>query len=157
MPFCARTASRKDVLIVLRKAINHFISYYSLGVSMLDPNQFSPNNRLRAALEARVLIFPSPDVSPPRIGQIVSLKWNSFIDKPLELEPIFAYSSHRKCHLWNLFPMYRDHHVHGRAREVDIRRIFIPFGLTDECRPLDRGVFRNLKQRVPKRFDNKIL
>jgi hypothetical protein len=63
---------------------------------MLDPNRLHPDNRRRAAFEAKGLISPPSDGSSPRIGGMVSPKPNSYIKKLLELNPIFTYFSHRR-------------------------------------------------------------
>jgi hypothetical protein len=92
--FGLSTTSIKGIHTILREMIDHSVSYYSLRVSMLDPNQLNPNNRLRAELEATGLISPPSDASPPRIERIVSPKRKSETDKLVELEPIFGYFLH---------------------------------------------------------------
>jgi hypothetical protein len=63
---------------------------------MQDPNQLNLINRFRAAFEARRLISTPPDTSPPKMGRVISPKPSSYIDKLLELEPIFVYLSRRR-------------------------------------------------------------
>jgi hypothetical protein len=63
LAFGPSTTSITGINIILREMIDYSV-YYSLGVSIPDLNQFNPNNRLRAALEARGLISPASDAPP---------------------------------------------------------------------------------------------
>jgi hypothetical protein len=59
--------------------------------------------------------------------------------------------------VWDLYSAQRDQQVRELAKQLGIQLIFIPPGSTDECQPLDRGIFGNLKQRSRRRFDTEIL
>jgi hypothetical protein len=53
--------------------------------------------------------------------------------------------------IWDVYAAHRDLTVKVKARELDIRLIYIPPGMTDKLQPLDSRIFGSLKARVKAR------
>jgi hypothetical protein len=76
--------------------IKEHVYYSRHGTAMLGRKLPRPGNRFEATANTRQPTFPASDNSPPKIGQIVSRRRNSYVEKIPELEPIFCYLARKR-------------------------------------------------------------
>jgi hypothetical protein len=93
-------------------------------------------------------------------GLIVTHQPSGWTSRDVAMQYLHWFADTYREHIvlvWDLDSADRDPQVRELARELHIQLVFIPPGATDECQPLDRRIFGNLKQRARRQFDNEIL